>query len=103
MISEFYLVAIITIWNISCGYFGHIVFSRDIETHMRYQITALPEFYKMELQNQLSWLPEICYLVVMVTRDFFFHVPFHFGYHSNHKYEHSSTFDAPDCLQTSLL
>ena len=31
--------------------------SFNIERHMSYQIAALPEFYEMESQNQLSWLP----------------------------------------------
>ena len=31
--------------------------SCNIERHMRYQIVALPEFFKMEFQNQLPWLP----------------------------------------------
>ena len=30
--------------------------SFNIERQMSYQIAALPEFYKMEFQNQLSWL-----------------------------------------------
>ena len=31
--------------------------SFNIEKQMSYQIAALPEFYEMEFQNQLSWLP----------------------------------------------
>ena len=31
--------------------------SFNIERQMSYQIATLPEFYKMEFQNQLSWLP----------------------------------------------
>ena len=31
--------------------------SFNIERQMSYQIAALPEFYEMEFQNQLSWLP----------------------------------------------
>ena len=29
----------------------------DIERQMSYQIATLPEFYEMEFQNELSWLP----------------------------------------------
>ena len=31
--------------------------SFNIERQMSYQIAALPKFYKMEFQYQLSWLP----------------------------------------------
>ena len=31
--------------------------SFNIERQMSYQVAALPEFYEMEFQNQLSWLP----------------------------------------------
>ena len=31
--------------------------SFNIERQMSYQIATLPEFYGMEFQNQLSWLP----------------------------------------------
>ena len=38
-------------------FFDYIFFlSFNIERQMSYQ-AALPEFYKMEFQNQLSWLP----------------------------------------------
>ena len=38
-------------------YFDCIFFIVYIERQMSYQIAALPEFYEMEFQNQLSWLP----------------------------------------------
>ena len=31
--------------------------SCNIERHMRYQISTLPNVYKLEYQNQLPWLP----------------------------------------------
>ena len=33
--------------------------SFNIERQMSYRITALPEFYEMEFQNKLSWLPGV--------------------------------------------
>ena len=38
-------------------YFDYIFLSLNIERHMNYKIATLPEFYEMEFQNQLSWLP----------------------------------------------
>ena len=63
---------------------------------MRDQITALhvPEFYKLDFLNQLSWLPG-CY-----GNERF--LPFHSSYHSNHNYKYYFTFGSPD-LDISAL
>ena len=40
--------------------------SCNIERHMRYQITALPQFYRMVFQNQLCWSSG-CHASLLVT------------------------------------
>ena len=59
-----WLVSMATTQNLGCQKINTnlaLSFSLcNIERHMTYQITALPEFYNMEFQNHLPWLPG-CY------------------------------------------
>ena len=102
-----WLVSMATTHNLGCQKINTNLaisfLSWNIERHVTYQITALPEFYKMEFQNQLPWLPGCYSNQRSCQNSLTFQVRFPFGYHSNRNYKYNFTFRAPDCQQTSLL
>ena len=77
-------------------------FMCDIERQISYQITALPEFYKIEFQNQLPWLPD-CIGNQRCSQNLpTFYLPFHFSYNNNPNYKYNFTFGASEVVNRHL-
>ena len=96
-----WLVSMATTQKLGCQKINTILavsfLSCNIEKHMRYQIVALPEFYKIEFQNQLPWLPGRDGNQRFSQNLPTFSVCFPFGYHSNHTYQYKM-YDEEKCI-----